>query len=66
MKKNLSGYGLAPGFCPRHEQLSSIFCFSFPAFVKMLGGSLGQNPSCCLGRSAVEWASDLGQEFSDL
>lgn len=35
MRKNLSGYGLAPGFCPRHEQLCSLFCFSFPAFAKM-------------------------------
>lgn len=24
------------GFCPGHEQLSSLFCFSFPAFAKML------------------------------
>lgn len=44
MRKSRWGYGLAPGFCPRHQQLSSLSCFSFPAFVKMLWRLLRAKP----------------------
>lgn len=49
MKNDLSWYGLAPGFCPRREQLSSLFCFSFPAFAKVLWRLFGANPILLAG-----------------